>query len=151
MPGAWHNKGKLLLLPASSPGSLSGALWSIPFLCGTYSTSRKLTGLASLTQSSVAAALHTESGITIDLYPDASPEFLRNLIGAASHAEWCFRISQNISCYWIHGSALRHGRTGKYYSFPFPFRSLWQKYPVPVLEQENRLYQGTPIIPISEL
>lgn len=39
------------------------------------------------THSSVAAALHTESGITIDLYNDASPEFLRNLIGAASHAE----------------------------------------------------------------
>ena len=37
--------------------------------------------------SSVAAALHTESGITIALYNDASPEFLRNLIGAASHAE----------------------------------------------------------------
>ena len=39
------------------------------------------------THSSVAATLHTESGITIDLYPDASPEFLRNLIGAVSHAE----------------------------------------------------------------
>ena len=39
------------------------------------------------THSSVAAALHTESGITIDLYHDASPEFLRNLIGAVSHAE----------------------------------------------------------------
>ena len=39
------------------------------------------------THSSVAATLHTESGITIDLYHDASPEFLRNLIGAASHAE----------------------------------------------------------------
>jgi hypothetical protein len=39
------------------------------------------------THSSVAAALHTESGITIALYNDASPEFLRNLIGAASHAE----------------------------------------------------------------
>ena len=37
--------------------------------------------------SSVAATLHTESGITIDLYNDTSPEFLRNLIGAASHAE----------------------------------------------------------------
>lgn len=32
------------LSPASSPGSLSGALRSIPFLCGTYSTSRTLTG-----------------------------------------------------------------------------------------------------------
>ena len=42
---------------------------------------------ASLTHPSLVAALHTESGITIDLYPDASPEFLRNLIGAASHAE----------------------------------------------------------------
>ena len=31
-------------------------------------------------------ALHTESGITIDIYNDASAEFLRNLIGAASHA-----------------------------------------------------------------
>ena len=39
------------------------------------------------THSYVAAALHTENGITIDLYNDASPEFLRNLIGAASHAE----------------------------------------------------------------
>lgn len=39
------------------------------------------------THSSVAAALHTESRITIALYNDASPEFLRNLIGAASHAE----------------------------------------------------------------
>ena len=39
------------------------------------------------THSSVAATLHTERGITIDLYNDASPEFLRNLIGAASHAE----------------------------------------------------------------
>jgi len=39
------------------------------------------------THSSVAAALHTESGITIDLYHNASPEFLRNLIGAVSHAE----------------------------------------------------------------
>ena len=47
----------------------------------------RLPAKASLTQSSVAATLHTESGITIDLYPDASPEFLCNLIGAASHAE----------------------------------------------------------------
>ena len=47
----------------------------------------RLPAKASLTQSSVAATLHTESGITIDLYPDASPEFLRNLIGAVSHAE----------------------------------------------------------------
>ena len=39
------------------------------------------------THSSVAATLHTESGITIDLYNDTSPEFLRNLMGAASHAE----------------------------------------------------------------
>ena len=39
------------------------------------------------THSSVAATLHAESGITIDLYHDASPEFLRNLIGVASHAE----------------------------------------------------------------
>ena len=39
------------------------------------------------THSPVAAALHTESGITIDIYNDASLEFLRNLIGAASHAE----------------------------------------------------------------
>ena len=39
------------------------------------------------THSSVAAVLHTESGITIDIYNDASLEFLRNLIGAASHAE----------------------------------------------------------------
>ena len=38
------------------------------------------------THSPVAAALHTESGITIDIYNDASAEFLRNLIGAASHA-----------------------------------------------------------------
>lgn len=38
------------------------------------------------THSSVAAVLHTESGITIDIYNDASTEFLRNLIGAASHA-----------------------------------------------------------------
>ena len=28
-----------------------------------------------------------ESGITIDIYNDASADFLRNLIGAASHAE----------------------------------------------------------------
>ena len=42
---------------------------------------------ASLTHYSVAATLHTESGITIDRYHDASPEFLRNLIGVASHAE----------------------------------------------------------------
>ena len=47
----------------------------------------RLSAKASLTHSPVAATLHTESGITIDLYPDASPEFLRNLIGAASHAE----------------------------------------------------------------
>ena len=40
----------------------------------------------SLTHSSVAAVLHTESGITIDIYNDASTEFLRNLIGAANHA-----------------------------------------------------------------
>ena len=39
------------------------------------------------THSSVAAVLHTESEITIDIYNDASTEFLRNLIGAASHAE----------------------------------------------------------------
>lgn len=38
------------------------------------------------THSSVAAVLHTESEITIDIYNDASTEFLRNLIGAASHA-----------------------------------------------------------------
>ena len=42
---------------------------------------------ASHTHSSVAAVLHAESGITIDIYNDASLEFLRNLIGAASHAE----------------------------------------------------------------
>ena len=42
---------------------------------------------ASLTHPPVAAALHTKSGITIELYHDASPEFLRNLIGVASHAE----------------------------------------------------------------
>ena len=48
---------------------------------------KRLPAKASLTHFSVAATLHTESGITIDLYPDASPEFLRNLIGAASHAE----------------------------------------------------------------
>ena len=41
---------------------------------------------ASPAHSSVAAVLHTESGITIDIYNDASMEFLRNLIGAASHA-----------------------------------------------------------------
>ena len=35
---------------------------------------------------SVGAALHLENGATIDLYNDASPEFLRNLIGAVSHA-----------------------------------------------------------------
>ena len=40
----------------------------------------------SLTHSSVAAVLHTESGITIDIYNNASTEFLRNLIGAANHA-----------------------------------------------------------------
>ena len=38
------------------------------------------------THSSVAAVLHAESGITIDIYNDASADFLRNLIGAASHA-----------------------------------------------------------------
>ena len=42
---------------------------------------------ASPAHSSVAAMLHTESGISIDIYNDASLEFLRNLIGAASHAE----------------------------------------------------------------
>lgn len=41
----------------------------------------------SQTHSPVAATLHTESGITIDIYNDASTEFLRNLIGAASHAQ----------------------------------------------------------------
>ncbi len=41
----------------------------------------------SQTHSPVAATLHTESGITIDIYNDPSPEFLRNLIGAASHAQ----------------------------------------------------------------
>ena len=41
----------------------------------------------SYTHSSVAAALHTKNGIAIDIYNDASLEFLRNLIGAASHAE----------------------------------------------------------------
>ena len=39
------------------------------------------------THSSVAAALHTKTEIAIDIYNDASLEFLRNLIGAASHAE----------------------------------------------------------------
>lgn len=39
------------------------------------------------THSSVAAVLHAESGITIDIYNDASADFLRNLIGAANHAE----------------------------------------------------------------
>ena len=39
------------------------------------------------THSSVAAVLHAESGITIDIYNDASADFLRNLIGVASHAE----------------------------------------------------------------
>ena len=34
-----------------------------------------------------AAVLHAESGITIDIYNDASADFFRNLIGAASHAE----------------------------------------------------------------
>lgn len=34
----------------------------------------------------VGAALHLGNGTTIDLYNDASPEFLRNLIGAISHA-----------------------------------------------------------------
>ena len=48
---------------------------------------KRLPAKASLTHFSVAATLHTESGITIDLYHDASPEFLRNLIGAVSHAE----------------------------------------------------------------
>ena len=42
---------------------------------------------ASHTHSSVATVLHAESGITIDIYNDASADFLRNLIGAASHAE----------------------------------------------------------------
>lgn len=42
---------------------------------------------SSHTHSSVAAALHTKNGIAIDIYNDASLEFLRNLIGAASHAE----------------------------------------------------------------
>ena len=42
---------------------------------------------ASPAHSSVAAVLHTESGFTIDIYNDASADFLRNLIGAASHAE----------------------------------------------------------------
>ena len=37
-------KANILLSPASSPRSLSGALRSIPFLCGTYSTSKTLTG-----------------------------------------------------------------------------------------------------------
>ena len=41
---------------------------------------------ASPAHSSVVAVLHTESGITIDIYNDASADFLRNLIGAASHA-----------------------------------------------------------------
>lgn len=34
----------------------------------------------------VGAALHLGNETTIDLYNDASPEFLRNLIGAISHA-----------------------------------------------------------------
>ena len=34
----------------------------------------------------VAAVLHTTGGITIDLCKDASPEFLRNLMGAVRHA-----------------------------------------------------------------
>lgn len=42
---------------------------------------------ASHTHSSAAAVLHAESGITIDIYNDASADFFRNLIGAASHAE----------------------------------------------------------------
>lgn len=33
----------------------------------------------------VGVALHLGNGTTIDLYNDASPEFLRNLIGAISH------------------------------------------------------------------
>ena len=42
---------------------------------------------ASPTHSSVAAVLYAESGITIDIYNDDSADFLRNLIGVASHAE----------------------------------------------------------------
>lgn len=33
-----------------------------------------------------AAVLHTGNGVTVDIYDNDSPEFLRNLIGAASHA-----------------------------------------------------------------
>ena len=41
----------------------------------------------SQTHSPVDATLHTESGSTRDIYNDASTEFLRNVIGAASHAQ----------------------------------------------------------------
>lgn len=41
---------------------------------------------APCTHPPVAAVLHAESGITIDIHDDASSEFLRNLIGAVSHA-----------------------------------------------------------------
>ena len=53
----------------------------------TVPTTKNMPMKGSHTHFSVAATLHTESGITIDLYHDASPEFLRNLIRAASHAE----------------------------------------------------------------
>ena len=99
----------------------------------------------SQTHSPVAATLHTESGITIATYNDASTGFLRNLIGAASQAQWGVRIPQNISCHRIHGSAQRHGRTGQHHTLPFSSGSLRQKFPVSVLWQENRPYQGTPV------
>ena len=50
-------------------------------------SAKSIPAKVSHTHSSVAAVLHAESGITIDIYNDASADFLRNLIGAASHAE----------------------------------------------------------------
>lgn len=38
------------------------------------------------THSPIATAPYTESGITLDIYNDASTEFIRNLIGTISHA-----------------------------------------------------------------
>lgn len=65
--------------------------------------------------SSVVAVFHTGDGITVDLYDGDSAEFFINPIGVTNYAERCFWISENMSCYRIHGFAHRHGRAGEYH------------------------------------
>lgn len=57
-----------------------------PFFVELAAPAESILAKVSHTHSSMAATLHTKNGIVIDIYNDASQEFLRNLIGAASHA-----------------------------------------------------------------